>query len=126
MGIGDKQLVDEVFVFHPGCRFSAATATLGIVDVKRLTLGVAFMRERHHNIFFGDQVLHGQVKLIFENSGSALVTVFLLDFVQLIADNLQQPFGIGQDIEQFLDQLEYFLVFIQYLVLFKTRKAMQP
>ena len=88
MGVGNEQLVDEILVFHPCRRFTAPAATLGIVDIERLALGIAFVREGHHHILFGDQVFHRQVELVFEDPGTAFVTVLFLDLGELIANHL--------------------------------------
>jgi hypothetical protein len=53
MGIGDKQMIDEILVLHRRRLLAAPAATLGTIVGQRLRLDVAGVRERHHHVDCG-------------------------------------------------------------------------
>ena len=68
-------MFDEILVLYRGCCLAAATTALGLVGVQRLRLGVALMGNRHHQIFFIDQIRVGQIELATDNIGASLVAI---------------------------------------------------
>ena len=56
MRVGNKQVVDEVFVFDLGRRAATTTTFLRLVDVDRLSLGIATVGQRDHDLLARNQI----------------------------------------------------------------------
>ena len=100
VGAGDEQLVDEVLVPGRSGDLALAAAPLRLIGADRLGLGITRVREGHHHVLFGDQVLQGQVEPVLDDLGAALVAVLFTDLHQLVADHLHQAIGTAQYLEQ--------------------------
>ena len=74
VGIGHKQLFDEVFVLDGRGRLAATAPTLRLIVGHRLRLGIASVRQSDHNVLRLDQILVGQIKLRMDNLGAPRVT----------------------------------------------------
>ncbi len=83
------------------------------------------MRNRHHHVFFGDEVFNRKIEMTANNFGEAIVTVRFADCPQLLADHLEQAFGRCKDREQFGDFVEDFLIFLDQLALFERSQPVQ-
>ncbi len=125
MGAGDEQLVDEILFLHRRGHAALAAAALRDVIGHRLGLGVAVVGQRHHHVLLADQIFHGQIEMIGENFGAALVAVLVAHLDQFIADHFHEPIGIGQDVEQIGDDVEHVLVFVEDLALLQPGEAVQ-
>ena len=75
MGMRDQQVFDEILVLYRGCCLAAATTALGLIGVQRLSLGVALMGNRHHQVFFIDKVRVGQIELATDYISASLVAI---------------------------------------------------
>src|SRR3569832_841168 len=122
---GDQQLVDEVFFLHRRRRFAAAAAFLRAVFGERLSFGITAVRQRHHHVFFGDQIFETEVLMREHDLGTARITVLRLDRQQLFADHLQQAVWVGVNILQFADAALDFLVLVDDLFLFEAGEGVQ-
>ena len=103
MGVGDEQVVDKVFVFYLGCGTAAATAFLGLIDVNRLCLGVAAVRQRNDDFLFRNQVFNAQVRMVLNNLGSPFVAERIANIVQLFLDDVEECIGVRKNIRKFFN-----------------------
>ena len=97
MRVGDEQIVDKVLVFDLGCGTSAATAFLRLVDIDRLCLGVAAVRQRDDDLLARDQIFNAEIAVILNDFGAALIAKCLSDFCKLIPNNLQQRIRVRKN-----------------------------
>ena len=79
MGVGHQQTINKVFFFNTRRRFAFTATTLCFVVGKRLVFHVALMRQRHHNIFFVDQIFDIDVGGVRRDLSTTLVTELLAD-----------------------------------------------
>ena len=83
----DEQLVDEVLVLDAGGRTAAAAAPLRLIDIGRLRLRIARVRQRDDNHLLGDEVLDREVVVVLDDLRAARVGVRGAYFRQLAADD---------------------------------------
>ena len=103
MGIGNKQVIDEIFVFYFGGRAAAATAFLRLVDINRLRFGIATVRHRHHDFLFRNQIFDAQIGMVLHNLGAPFVAINVANIRQLCLDDIKQHIGICQNIRKFFN-----------------------
>ena len=125
VGVGDQQVLDKILVFDAQRRLAHTAAALHLILGQRLGFRVAAVGERDHAVLGGDQVLGGEVFLGVANFRSARVAELLGDLLQFLADNLQQAFGVGEDIQQIGDLGQLVLVLLEQFFVLQTGKAMQ-
>src|SRR3569623_1010705 len=125
VGAGDQQPIDEDLFLHRGRRFAGAAAFLGAVFGERLGFGITAVRQRHHHVFFGDQIFEAEVLMREHDLGTARITVLRLDRQQLFADHLQQAVWGGENIQQLADADQDFLVLVDDLFLLEAGEGMQ-
>ncbi len=125
MGVGHEQLVDEILVLDAGGGLAAAAAALCLIVRDRLRLGIAAMRQRDNHVLGGNQIFGGQVLVIDEDLGTALVAERIADELQLHAYHLEQPLGTGQNIRQVAYLLEQLLELGNDLVLLQSREPIE-
>ncbi len=129
MRIGDEELVDPVVFLGRRGLLSAPAAFLRPVFGQRLALDVARMRERHDHVGGRDEVLGGEVLRTVLDQGAAHAELVLaelrLDRGELVADDDRDALGLGQDVQQVLDDRHDVLVFGDDLVLFQAGQALQ-
>ena len=63
VAVGDQQVFHEILVAQPRRGPSRAAPALRLVDRQRLGLGVAPVRDRHHHVLLGDEILVGEVEV---------------------------------------------------------------
>ena len=90
MGAGHKQPIYEILVFGGSGGLALAASTLRLINIQRLGLGVARVRERDHHILLSDQILGGEIELIFQNLGTARIPKLVDDLRQLLSNHLHQ------------------------------------
>ena len=100
MRVRDEQLIDEVFVLDARGRAAAPAAPLRLIDLGRLRLRVARVRQRHDDGLFGNQILDGQVVVVLDDLRAPLVGIRGADFGELAANDFLQLVGVGQDLEE--------------------------
>ena len=113
MSAGDQQVLDEILVFHRGGGLAHAATAQRLVIGQGLGLGVAAVGDRHHAVFFRDQVLYRQVVLGSGDLSDALVAVLGNDLFQFLADHVLEALGIRQDFQEVGDLSQLLLVFVQ-------------
>ena len=69
-----------------GRALALAAAPLGLVVADRLGLDIALVRQGHHHVLGGDQVLQRQVRVVHQDLGAAGVA-------ELVADRRSAPRG---------------------------------
>ena len=94
MRVRDEKLIDEILVLHARRRAAPPAATLCVVIGNGLRLGVAGVRQRDHEGFLGDQVFDGEVAVVFDDLGPALVRVGSTHFLELRANHRLQLVGV--------------------------------
>ena len=99
MGWRWHQVFDKIIVLDTSSLDTAATPFLGPEFILTQTLDVALVGKGDEDIWFLNQVfiLQGQDFSDHELC-SAFVSIFALDFGQLLFDNLNNPFWLGQNI----------------------------
>ena len=125
MGVGDQQVLDKILVFNAQRRLAHAAAALHLILGQRLGFRVTAVREGHHAILGGDQVLGGEVFLRVANFRAPRVAELLGDLGQFLANHLQQALGVGEDIEQIGDLDQLVPVFLEQFFVLQTGQAMQ-
>ena len=123
--VGDEQLVDEVLVLDAGGSLAAAAAALRLVIGHGLRLGVAAMRQRDDDVFRRNQIFGGEILVIDENFGAALVAEGVADVFELVADHFEQPLRARQNVRQVPDLHEQFLELLENLVLLEPRQPVE-
>ena len=98
VGIGDEQLVDEILFLDAGRRPAPPAPALCLVRRQRLRLGIAAVGKRHHQLFLGNQVLDGQVRVVLDDLRTAFVRVSVPDLGQLLAHHRKQAVRVGQNL----------------------------
>ena len=116
MAVGHEQLVDKVLVLDLGGRATAAAALLGLVSVETLGLGIATVRQGHHQILFRDQVLDREVRVVFDDFGAPLIGVAVTDFLQLFTDDANKLIRILQNARKVMYRIENLSILCDYLV----------
>jgi hypothetical protein len=56
------------------------------------------VRQGHHHILGGYQILGREVFMIDQDFGSSLVAEGIADVFEFVADDFEQSFGTGQDV----------------------------
>ena len=112
MRIGNEQAVDEIFVLHFRCRSTPPAAFLRLIIVDRLSLGIAAVRQRHHDFFLRDQVFGKKVAVVLHYLGTPLIAVRVAHHSQLFADNPQQLVRVRQDNRILINFRQQLFVFI--------------
>ena len=125
MGVGDEELVDEVFVLHRGGLFAAPAAPLGAVIGEWLALEVAGVRERHHHVFGRDQVFEVDFGGVEHDFGAARVVELVFHRVEFVDDDRGDARRTGEDVEQVGDDFHDFAVFGDDLVLFQAGEPLE-
>src|SRR3989344_4505136 len=100
VAVGDQQVLDVVLILHAGGRLALTTATLRLVGMQRLALGITTVGNGDHTLFFGDQVSQAQIQTVVENLGTARIAELGFDRFQFFADHFHQTRGAGEDADQ--------------------------
>ncbi len=61
MAVGYQQVFDVILVFNASGRLAATTATLRLIGMQRLALGITTVGDGDDALFLGNQVADGQV-----------------------------------------------------------------
>ena len=93
MGIGDKQVVDEIVFLGRRGLFAAPAAFLRPVVRQGLRLEITTMGKGHHHIFRGDQILHAQILRIHHNFAAPLIAELLAGTAQFLNNHGSNAFG---------------------------------
>ena len=125
VGACHKQVLHVILVFELAGRLATATTLLRPVGINGLHLGVTTVGQGHYHGFFGDQVFHAQVETGGDDFGTALVGIFLTDRLQFITDHFHQTFGVTQNLQQFGNLLQQFLVIVDQFFPFQTGQLLQ-
>ena len=125
MGVGDKQLIDEILVLDRRRQLAATAAALGAVIGQRLGLDVAAVRQRHHHVLRRDEILDAEFLGVQDDLRAALVAELVADGGQFGDDDFGDAFRTGQDVEQVGDPGHDVLVLGDDLVLFEAGQALQ-
>ena len=120
MRAADIQATDEILVLETRTGLAATTATLPLVQRHRGALHIAGVRDGHHDIFFGDQVLDTELAFVAHDLGLAHVTECLGDFHQLSLQDRHPPLAAAKDVAQFGDQRLHFRQLLLELVDFEA------
>ena len=125
MGVGDKDLADEILVLGRHARAALAAAPLRPVGVQRHALDVAAMGHGHHHVLALDQVLVLDLADRIHDLGAPRCRELVLHRNQFIADDALELFLRAQRFEIILDLLAQALQLIPHLVAAKGREALQ-
>ena len=125
VGAGYQQVFHIIFVFQLPGGFAATTTLLGAIGVDGLHLGVTTVGQGHHHGFFGDQVFHAEVLTGRYDLGTTLVGVFFTYRLQFFANHFHQALGVTEDLQQFSDLLQQFLIVIDQLFAFQAGQLLQ-
>ena len=117
MTVGDHELVDEVFILDLGCGASATTALLRLVDIDRLRLGVAAVRQRDDDVFLRNQIFDAEIRLVLNDLCAPLVAVVVPNLDELGLDDFKQHIRVCKNIRKRFNFIQYLFVFIQYFFL---------
>ena len=102
---GDEQLRDEVFVLGRRAGDAAAAALLRAVRGHRVALDVAAVRDGDDHVLFGDQLLDGDLALVVDDLGAALVAELLADRASSSMITFMSCVSSAQDRLQAIDGL---------------------
>src|SRR5262249_27485543 len=94
VGGGDQQMLDEILSAGAHADAAFAPARLAAVVVYAGALDIAAAGDGDGHVLFGDEVFETNLAGVFDDLGAALVGVVLLDFLELLDDQvLQDLFG---------------------------------
>ena len=99
MRIRHKHCLDEVFFFGSRCNASFASASLRLIIVYWLGFRIAFVRECHHPVFRGNQILVFKILVALKDFGAAFVPILITNRDQFVPDDTHQSIGLAQDLE---------------------------
>ena len=88
VAVRHQQALDEILVAHLGRRPAPPASALRLIGVQRLRLGVALVGNGRHQVFLGDQVLHGEILLGGDDLRAPLVAIGFHQLRQLLAHHL--------------------------------------
>ena len=124
VGVGDLQRCDRILFARGHADHTLAAAMLLTVGGQWLTLDVAAARDGDHHVFVGDQVLVGHfARCILGDLGAASVGELLLQFGELVRDDLGDAGWPGEDVFELGDVLDHFKVFILNLLALEGGEA---
>ena len=101
---GDEELRDEVLVLGRRAGDAASAALLRAVGGHRVALDVAAVADGDDHVLVGDQLLDGDLALVVDDLGAALVAELLSDLGELVVDHRHQAAVRGEDRLQAIDR----------------------
>ena len=124
VGVGNLQGCDRILFARGHADHTLAAAMLLAIGGEWLALDVAAARDGDHHVFVGDQVLVGHfARCILGDLGAASVGELLLQFGELVRDDLGDAGWPGEDVFELGDVLDHFKVFILNLLALEGGKA---
>ena len=125
MRVGNEQLIDEIIFLHRRCLLATPAAPLCPVIGERLRFDVAGMRERHHHVLWGDEILDAQIVGIDHHFGTALVAKLGANRRQFLGNDFVDAFGPRQNVHEIGNLFQQFGIIGNDLVAFQAGQALQ-
>ena len=126
MGVGDEELVDPVVLPGSGRLSPAAPTPLGAILRERLALDIATVRDRHHHIGRGDEVLNPEFSGVGLNGRAPGITKLAPDIVKLVGNDGSDALSPGENVQQIGNRENDLAVFRDNPILLQPREALQP
>ena len=123
---GGKNLLDEIFFLDPHADLAFSAAALRPVFGHGMTFDVALVGNADGHGFIRDQVLDVDLGFLRHDLGTAFVLIGVLEFDQLVLDNLFDQVLRAQDGLQRGDPGFQFFIFFGELALFELRQPLKP
>ena len=103
VGGGDEEVFDEILGARAHADAAFAAARLAAIGIDGGALQVAAVRDGDGDVFHCDQVFETDLAGVFDDLGAALVAEILLDFLELLDDEVAEDFFGAEDFEVFGD-----------------------
>ena len=112
----DEQLRDEVLVVRRRAGDAAPAAPLRPVARHRVALDVAAVGDGDDHVLVGDQLLDGDLALVVDDLGAALVGELRLDLLELRLDDRHEHGVAAEDLLEALDERPSCLISVDELL----------
>src|SRR5262249_11283710 len=99
VGRGDDEALDEVFGTRAHADTALAAAHLPSVGIDAGALEVAAAGAGDRNVLDSDQILQADLARILDNLGAAVIAVILLNFLELLDDQVAKDLVRAQDFQ---------------------------
>ena len=122
---GHEQVIDDVLFARPHADAALAAAVLRAIGRDRRALDVAGIRDRHRDVFLGDQVFDAELALFLDQLCAARIGKLRLHGAQFVENDLQQQRLVREDVLELGDQLVQRRQFTEDLVALQAGQALQ-
>ncbi|MNE55889.1 hypothetical protein D3C80_1507570 [compost metagenome] len=126
MGVAHEEMLHKILILGIHSDYTASAPLLAAVRADRQTFNVAGVCNRNNDLFTRNQILIQNTFFTHRNFSPAFVGIFIADFLQLVADNLQDKMLVSQNF-LVLGNFGYQLViFVLDLLPFQSGQALHP
>ena len=124
--IGDQHVFDKIIFPNRHAALANTAARLRPVLVGQLTLGIAAMRDGHHEVLNGNQVFVGEIFVVVLDNCAALVSVGVAHLQEFFPHHFREtPLGCQNGLK-LRDFIEHLLIGLHEVFHLKCGKPMQP
>ena len=125
VGRGHDHMLDEIFITGSAAHCPTASTMLDTVFCNRGALDIPHMGNGDYDILFFDHVFHPKIPGSIDDFGAAGVSEFILDFRELVLDNLHAQSFVGDDGFEPGNQGHNLRVFLADFVTLHSGKSLQ-